>query len=270
MTERSAAPARPAPEPDDRQHPSWDATAIAAALGTSAEDRTDIALGPGSGFPLRHGPIPTAYLEVFPAVAVRLTTPAVRLELARPDPPAIAPEQVVFSRADHATLTVRAMGESTLHLSSPPAAPDGAPSRLPPETRPDHRPTANAGPDGDPTTQDAASPASVPSPDAASADPERDRVRLAGRLGAAPRFRETRTGVLVASFPLAVQRDDGSVAWERVVVFRERAARLRGEHGPKQGELVEVVGYRHRREQPDRTGTTRVVDEVYAVVVKAR
>ena len=101
-------------------------------------------------------------------------------------------------------------------------------------------------------------------------DKERARVRLAGRLGTDPRFRETRTGVLVGSFPIAVPQDDGSTRWETVVAFKERAAKLRGDGGPKKGRHVEVIGSRRCREQPTRDGKVRVVEEVYAVVVKPR
>jgi single-stranded DNA-binding protein len=111
--------------------------------------------------------------------------------------------------------------------------------------------------------------ADVPLPDAGSSA-EQQRVRLAGRLGTDPRFRETRTGVLIGTFPLGVAQHDGSTKWEQVVAFRERAERLRGEGGPRKGQSVDVIGYRHVREQPNRDGKLKRVEEVYAVVVKPR
>ena len=119
----------------------------------------------------------------------------------------------------------------------------------------------------DPTAPQTPSP--TPSDNERIAPPEQERVRLAGRLGTDPRFRETRSGVLVGSFPLAIKQDDGSTRWEQVVTFRERAARLR-EDGPQKGQSVEVIGYRHTRLQPTKEGTMKSVEEVYAVVIKQR
>ena len=182
--------------------------------------------------------------------------------------PRLAPEGLVFELASAPAgrfLSVSPAGEVTLFLaaSEGPQRPSGAPG---PANRPTVLPDSASGVDGDPAAPEGACRPPLPDPDG---DKERERVRLAGRLGADPRFRETRNGVLVGSFPIAVRQEDGSTRWETVVAFQERAAKLRGEGGPRKGQHVEVIGYRHRREQPTKDGTVRVVEEVYAVVVKA-
>ena len=96
---------------------------------------------------------------------------------------------------------------------------------------------------------------------------ERERVTLTGRLGQNLRIRTTPKGTLVAQFPLGVkdEADLTKTTWHQVLAFRERAAQVRDTF--TKGDAVEVIGYRHAREIPGRTGP-RTVTEVYATVGK--
>lgn len=97
-----------------------------------------------------------------------------------------------------------------------------------------------------------------------------ERIRLAGRLGTEIRYRTTRSGKLIASFPIAITQDDGTVRWQDVLLFGDKAARLRDGDAPKRGQYTEVVGYLHQKHVKNKDGTTRLVEEVYGVVVKPR
>lgn len=94
------------------------------------------------------------------------------------------------------------------------------------------------------------------------------RLTLAGRLGRVPSFRTTRSGTLIASFPLAVRDDAGETTWHTVLAFGERAEQLR--EGLAKGQHLEVIGYLHQRERTTRSGETRTIDEIYATVVRSR
>lgn len=94
------------------------------------------------------------------------------------------------------------------------------------------------------------------------------RLNLSGRLGRTPSFRTTRNGTLIASFPLAVRDEAGQTTWHTVLAFGDRAEKLR--ETLAKGQHVEVIGYLHQRERTTRSGETRMIDEVYATVVKPR
>lgn len=97
---------------------------------------------------------------------------------------------------------------------------------------------------------------------------EHERINLVGRIGYAPKFRETAKGTLVGQFALAVHAEPGETSWHSVVLFGARAEKLR-ESGLGKGDEVEVVGYPHEREKRNqKTGETKMVTEVYAAVVK--
>ena len=98
---------------------------------------------------------------------------------------------------------------------------------------------------------------------------EQERVTLTGRLGQNPRVRTTPKGTLVAQFPLGVkdEADLSTTTWHQVLAFRTLAERARDTL--KQGDAVEVIGYRHTRQIPGRNGP-RTVEEVYATVLKPR
>ena len=98
---------------------------------------------------------------------------------------------------------------------------------------------------------------------------EQERVTLIGRLGQNPRVRTTPKGTLIAQFPLGVkdETDLTKTTWHQVLAFRTLAERARDTL--KQGDAVEVIGYRHTREIPGRNGP-RTVEEIYATVLKPR
>jgi hypothetical protein len=97
---------------------------------------------------------------------------------------------------------------------------------------------------------------------------ETDRVNLLGRVGAEPKYRTTtRSGQLVGSFPLGVHPDVEHTNWYSIVMFGDRAERLRAKE-LKKGQQVEVVGYLHPRESRTREGGTVLVNDVYAAAVR--
>ena len=93
------------------------------------------------------------------------------------------------------------------------------------------------------------------------------RVTLSGRIGAPPAFRTTPKGRLIGKFPLGVRATEGDakMVWHQILVFGERAEQTR--QSLKRGDAVEVIGYKHERQVPGRTGP-RTIKEVYATVVK--
>jgi single-stranded DNA-binding protein len=97
---------------------------------------------------------------------------------------------------------------------------------------------------------------------------DQERVNLLGRIGHAPQYRTTPKGTLVASFSLGVHPEPGQTDWHRIVLFGDRAEKLR-EKGLGKGDEVQVVGYPHERERTNQqTGETKTVTEIYAAVVK--
>jgi single-stranded DNA-binding protein len=124
-----------------------------------------------------------------------------------------------------------------------------------------------------PLLDDATAPqeASQPSsPQSAERQEQQERIQLAGRLGTDIRYRTTRSGKLIAKFPLAIKQEDGSTKWKDVKVFGERAAKLQAGDQLRRGQYTEITGYVHQREVTRKDGTTRTVEEIYAVVVKPR
>ena len=105
--------------------------------------------------------------------------------------------------------------------------------------------------------------------EAAADQAEQERLTLVGRLGQDPTLRTSRGGVLIARFPLGVkdEADPNKTTWHQVLAFRQRAELVRDRL--HRGHVVEVIGYRHEREIPGKTGT-RTVAEIYATVVKPR
>lgn len=93
-----------------------------------------------------------------------------------------------------------------------------------------------------------------------------ERVVLTGRVGADPVFRTTLSSKqMIGRFPLAVHDHDDATTWHQVLVFGERAQRLKGTI--QKGESVQVVGYLHRNERQGGDGAKREVEEVYAVAI---
>jgi single-strand DNA-binding protein len=86
------------------------------------------------------------------------------------------------------------------------------------------------------------------------------------RVGRDPRLRHTKTGVLIAKFPLAehVSSPEGGeevTNWHTVVAFKALAQKVSEEI--KKGDAVKVVGYLSERVYAGKSRT-----EINAVVVK--
>lgn len=100
-----------------------------------------------------------------------------------------------------------------------------------------------------------------------------ERVQLTGRLGRDPSFYTTARGIRVAKFPLAVEQESGQTAWHDVLAFGDHAETLRatlerGEEWLRKGRPVQVVGYWHENQKPNKDGTVRTVHDLYAAAVR--
>ena len=258
----------PSPESDPLPH-TWESDAIAEVLGSTAEPRVDHLHGQGVRF--RLGEPPDTELELFPTTqTVRLTGEDLQLSLFRQEAPKLAPHAVIFELRDQPErrwLSVSPIGATTLFYNPDiPERPETPQDAATTEKRP-----ITPYPEEAPLLDDATVPQEAsppPSPQAAERQEQQERVQLAGRLGTDVRYRTTKSGKLIAKFPLAIKEDDGTTTWKDVLLFGERAGRLREGNAPTKGQFVEVVGYAHEREVKGKDGTTRTVSDIYAVVVK--
>src|ERR1035437_1631040 len=92
------------------------------------------------------------------------------------------------------------------------------------------------------------------------------RVSLIGRVGTDVALSKTSAGKIVASFPLATRTVDKKTVWTTIVAFDKRAEALK--ENVAKGQQVQFVGYRHVTDRTMKDGSTRQVEEIYAVVVK--
>ncbi len=280
--------------------------AIAEALHTRSASVRDVAYGEGRQYSVGRGDA-RLEIYPRTGVA-RLTTTDVRVELFGGATAQVSGSGLEFSRTSpgqDASLTVVPDGgvvftlvaggerspvapEPTADLSDEVRASDASvfgrdhlPAVRAPETAQEPRsgaddtsvppPTVRASTIPSATRQSASAPTageagSSQSP--ASAETEQERIALTGRLGRDPSFRTTKTGSLVARFPLAVHREDGHTDWHTVLAFGPRAEQL--QRRVSSGELIQgrEVGYPHVNERPGKDGKLRQVQEVYAVAVK--
>jgi len=253
------------PPPPGVERRSWDAVAIAGELGVHAEPRLDPLHG--KGVRLRLGESPILDLELFPtAQMVRLSAPDISLSFVQETAPRLAPEGVIFE-APERTLSIAPTGETRLRIGPPkPAEWSAAPVERAEGAMAQETPVE--GLLDDPAAREDGCRPVIAMPK--ETEKREARVRLAGQLGADVRYRTTRDGKLIASFPLAVTQDDGTVRWQDVLLFGDRAAKLRAGDAPKRGQCTEVVGYLHQKEVTSKDGATRLVEEIYGVVVKPR
>ena len=266
MTEQD--PARLPLSPEDAPG-SWEAEPIAEALGVPAEPRVDQLFGESVRF--RVGPTPGTEVEIFPAArTVRITGDTLALSLFQQAPPTLTPEGVLF---DHSTTTAQRQlsvsADGTIHLVY---EPNPQRHRMPQDTPLSARQRLRRLDTDDAPSDDSVAPNEafqIP-PDDDETKGKEERIRLAGRLGTNVRFRTTRSGKTIASFALAIREDDGSTRWQDVLLFNERAEKLRSGQAPQKGQYCEVVGYRHEKEVKGKDGKVRTVEEIYAVAVKPR
>ncbi len=273
--------------------------AIAEALHTRSASVRDVAYGEGRQYSLGRG---DALLEIYPRTGVtRLTTNDARVELFGSAAAQVSGSGVEFSRTSPGrdvsltvvpgggiVFTLVAGGERTPQVAAEPPEPlapplsPPTPSASAPETAQEPRSgtddtsvpppavRAKAPPaTREPTSSPAAGePASSKQQTTTTAETEQERIALTGRLGRDPSFRTTKTGSLVARFPLAVHREDGHTDWHTVLAFGSRAEQL--QRRVSSGELIQgrEVGYPHVNERPGKDGKLRQVQEVYAVAVK--
>jgi single-stranded DNA-binding protein len=97
---------------------------------------------------------------------------------------------------------------------------------------------------------------------------ENERRTIRGRVGNEIRFRTTaRRNMLVASFPLGEHPDLETTIWHTIVVFGDRAQKLK-EKGLTRGQEIEVVGYVHEREGKNQAGEPKKIQEIYATAIR--
>jgi hypothetical protein len=259
-----------APTDDEHSQQQWESTPLANVLNTEAAIVHDVAFG--DGYALALGQPPATHIEIFPkSQTVRVTTSAARVELFCQAPPTTSAASVVFTQ-EHAAQTLRLTlapsGEVDLAIT--PATPQNATESptMPTDTGVDRQepfreetgggdnfmPIATLSEQGTPSTED--------SPE------KQQRITIAGRVGKAPHLRTTNSGRVVASFPVAVHNDDGTTTWHTVVAFDARAKKL--QETVASGQSIEVIGYLHEREAKTKGGNSKMVQEVYAAVVKSR
>jgi hypothetical protein len=96
------------------------------------------------------------------------------------------------------------------------------------------------------------------------------RVRFTGYIGLTPEFRPTPKGRFLLRLVVAEHVEGEERArWRHVFAFDERARKLQ-KKGLAIGDAVEIIGYKHERQVKGRDGTTRTLEDIYAVAVKTR
>ncbi|TAK28806.1 MAG: single-stranded DNA-binding protein [Chloroflexota bacterium] len=225
------------------QSHSWPLEGLKEAFKTSPERTRDIAFGDGLRFVVDQEKGKT--LELYPQAGVaRVSTRDARIELHRVDPPLVSSEGIMFDgqrEGEAVRLSVTPRGEIALLIAPLTGEVDNVPEETP-------------GPEKPPEQAESR---------------ERERLMLAGRVGATPAYRTTPKGLLVARFPLAVHHhEEQKTSWHTVLAFGERAKKL--QDNLKKGDAIEVIGYLHTRQMRTREGKNRMVQEIYAVVVKTR
>jgi hypothetical protein len=226
----------------------------------------------GQGHSLLVGPERATELEVYPHTqTVRVTTSTARIELFRQTSPTITPEGVVFAQ-EHTTqaLRLRLAPSGEVDLAITLKTPQNVIERPPMPVRGGggiQEPfSEETGGDDDLVT--AATPSEQGTPPTEDHPEKQQRITIAGRVGKAPHLRTTKSGRVVASFPVAVHNEDGTTTWRTVVVFDARAKKL--SETVASGQSIEVIGYLHERETKTKGGKPKTVHEVYAAVVKNR
>lgn len=97
---------------------------------------------------------------------------------------------------------------------------------------------------------------------------DKNRVRITGRVGADPHFRESGKSGLIVNFPLAEHVEgQEQPTWHKVYTTGDRARRLQ-EKPIVKGQEVRVDGYRQERERQTRDGKTETVVSVYAAHIR--
>lgn len=93
------------------------------------------------------------------------------------------------------------------------------------------------------------------------------RVKITGRLGAAPHFDTSPKSGLIARFPVAENTGEEHVTWHWVYSTGERAQRIQDAQLDK-GTKVKVDGYRQTGDIRRKDGTMEKQEVVFAVHVK--
>ena len=264
MTEHEPPIARPA------ETPSWDVEAIAQALQSPTEERTDRAFG--AGVRLRLGPEQTTELELFPtAGVVRLTGPHLHAALFDQDhPPALGGDAMIFDAAADGwrrRLRITAAGDIALAVTRETAP--GSPRMAQDAPQAAERPETRIGPETPATAPPVASEDPSAPPPATAPTARQPRVVFAGRLGSDPRCRTTPREILVCTFPVAEQHEGvEQPTWRTVVTFKNLAHTV--QETLRRGMFAEFVAYEHQKARRTRDGEARLETQYYVTAVKVR
>ncbi len=254
----------------------WPIGRVGETLRATPQPVEDAALG--EGHLLQLGPERTTALELYSqAGVVRLWAEDTYLELTHQTPPHLRRRGVIFTAhaspdnpaAERRRLIVTDQGEVLLSLTPTlaSAALQREKTALSPANRTYHQSQAETPVSDDSTAPQPLSDKPSERPQTAQQEKERrPRLTLTGRVGKAPAMRTTRNGVLIARFPLAVHSEEGETTWHQIVAFNEKAETAQDTLA--KGQVVEVIGYLHEREQTTREGKKRRIQEVYAAVIK--
>jgi hypothetical protein len=256
--------------PDKTPQKPWDNTLLESAFNTETATIKHVAYG--DGYSLHLGEPPTTAVAIFPETqTVQVTTDNARVELFRQSPPAVSGEGVVFStELDNQVLHLALTPQGDVLLAITPTAPQDAVER--PTTAPSDTESINEPLQEETALSDDSSVSpnhsETVSPSHQAEDKEKDkRLALSGRVGKAPHIRTTSNGRVVATFPLAVHHEDNT-SWHTIVAFDAKAVKL--QETLAKGQEVDVIGYLHERESKTKGGKPKLVQEVYAAVVKKR
>jgi hypothetical protein len=270
VSERDQSQRRPVGESTS----SWDQEAVGKSLNSEAGAVGDVAFGEGYSYHV--GEQHVTCVEIFPqAQTVRLTTHAARIELFRQGPPTLTQEGVIFSQEyeqQSLHLTLSSTGEVSLALTLAPSSNAVEQSVITmasfegiKEPLTGEQPLSGH---SAPFTGHLEQQSTAPVDQEQTADEKQQRITLTGRVGKVPHLRTTKGGKTIATFPVAVHQEDGSTTWHTVVAFDERAQKLH--ETLTKGQSVQVIGYLHEREAKTKGGQPKIVQEVYAAVVKQR
>lgn len=234
--------------------PSFEPEELGFQLAATPIPRVHQAFGEGFRYALGPDPeSPHADVEVYPAAKlIRYTSEGFQITL-RGD--AVSGEYheggVVFraqTDTEHRSLTISRFGDLIATVTPLPVLPGE--TLVPEEEEP-------AVPANDPILK--------PTENPTLEREKQERVALLGRAGRDAQLRQTAKGTDIAKFPLAVHELDETgqdqTSWHTIVAFNGLAREVA--ETVKKGNEYKVIGYKHERQDKDKT-----IEEIYAATVK--
>lgn len=241
----------------------WNIPEISDVLGNSPEFRHDPDFGEGVSFPIGQESDSDGTLVVYPeAGVVDYYMPDVGLTLKDVAPPDVFDNGILFTRESEThdqSLAISSEGRvvfvSDRKSPAPLATAPAQKAPLPANDEIQERIAAYQPPEEFSNTK----PQAITKAETKKAE----RVEIPGRVGRDPRTHETKTGTLIAKFPLAEHPDgdETQTIWHTIVSFRDQAAFVRD--NVHKGQSLKVIGYRNEREYNGKT-----YEEINAVAIR--